>query len=258
MEQTFTPDQIAAFMAEMTNHSEDSSSSQPIKVQVGDQTVTFNNEAELSSGLNTVSANYNAAKAEAQQLRQQNAALIAQHTQAGRGSQVSSDDDTPEFSRDEFVDELGRDPLQAINRALNHLVFDGRAGSDAAALLREGLIRGTSAERKLVATQYAGIHPEVVGNNQYANVVEQTRKELGLAFDLNGLEAATAMAERRGQIPDYRQFQQFQQAQQAPPPGMRSGSTPTYQDTQLSEDYLESLSVEQLENLANRMSAPPR
>lgn len=259
MSQEFTPEQIAQFIEQINGKpAEETAPPAPIKVKLGEEEVTFANTDELSKGLTLAQQQYLESQRKIQELEARYAELANSRANAGRHV---SNDETPSFDNNEFITQLGTKPLEAFNHALNHLLFDGKV-ENASAVLREGLVRGAQAERKLVATQYAGIHPDIIANPQYAQVVENTRQQLGLAFDLNGLEAATAYAQQKGFIPATQTTQTpapatASAAAFAPPSSLgRTNAQPAYTQA-LSEEYLESLSVEQLEALAAKMAAPP-
>lgn len=259
MSQEFTPEQIQQFIEQLNGKPEETAAPAPIKVKLGDEELTFASPDELSKGLTAAQQNYLAAQQKIKELETQYQELANARANAGRHV---TGDEGPSFDTNEFITQLGKDPLAALDHALNHMLFEGKV-EKASTVLREGLVRGAQAERKLVATQYAGLHPDIIANPQLAQVVENTRQQLGLSFDLNGLEAATAFAQQRGLIPVSAPQQQQQHQQTAdpaifaPPTASRGNAAPPAYTQALSEEYLESLSVEQLEALAAKMAAPP-
>lgn len=258
MSQEFTPEQIQAFIEQLNGKPDEPATPAPIKVKMGDEELTFANPEELSKGLTAAQQSYLTSQQRIKELEAQYQELANSRATAGRHV---TGDEGPSFDTNEFITQLGKDPLAALDHALNHMLFEGKV-EKASTVLREGLVRGAQAERKLVATQYAGLHPDIIANAQLAQVVENTRQQLGLSFDLNGLEAATAFAQQRGLIPasnpqQQQQPQLPQQATYAPPSAGRSNAAPPAYTQALSEDYLESLNIDQLEALAAKMAAPP-
>lgn len=237
----------------------------PITVNVQGQQVTFRDQADLEAQLNQT----------AQALRTQTppVAQPPQQDLGVHGARVSGkDNDTDEFSPDKYIELMNKNPVDATNYALSHLLFGGQV-EDAGALIRESLIQSATQARQLAAYQFRDAHREVpIDNPQVGQTIDTVRKQLGLPFTDQGLDAAYTYAVSKGYLPNFAAAQQQQQQQQqpqfpqqfqpqspvaqqnpylnAPPaPGRNtSGAVP------ITEADLESMSVDQLKKLMSRMT----
>lgn len=234
----------------------------PIKMNIQCREVTFRDQADLEAQLNATAATIAAERA----------AMQAVAVPAHQGSRVTNDEGTgPAFSNDEFIKRMNEDPKTAINYALSHMMFDGQV-EDAASLLRETIISQATQAKQLSAYQFKDAYREVPLEDPRVNgAIEATRKELGLPFSNQGLEAAYIYAVNKGRLPDFRalsqqtDIQQRQQAQhpqysapaagnpylQGPPQTGRSGSGAA----PVLVGDIEDMSTEQLGALLNRLAA---
>lgn len=233
----------------------------PITVNIQGQPVTFRDQADLEAQLNQT----------AQAIRNQQPAPQPPQDLGIHGARVSGrDNDTNAFSPDKYIELMNKDPRDATNYALSHMLFDGQV-DDAASLIRESMVSSATQARQLAAYQFRDSHREVpIENPQVGQTIDNVRKQLNLPFTEQGLDAAYAYAVNKGFLPDFRnsqnqqqqapqQPQQFQQPQQpvpqnsylnAPPaPGRNtSGSIP------VTEADLDDMSIDQLKRLMTRMT----
>jgi len=179
--------------------------SQAITVNIGGKPVTFRDQADLEAQLNSTAAAIQQLQAQSQQ-----------PTDNPQGSRVTDDEGTRDkFSNDEYIRLMNEDPRKATNYVLSHELFGGQV-EDATSVIRESLIETAKVNRKLAAYEFKDAHREVpVEDPRVGNVIENVRKQLGMSFTAEGLEAAYAFSIQKGYLPDFRAVAQAQQNQQA-------------------------------------------
>jgi len=58
-------------------------------------------------------------------------------------------------------------------------------------------------KRSIAAYQFKENHPEFPGGKQHADTIDNVRQQMGLPYDLNGIEAAYHVAQQRGFLPNF-------------------------------------------------------
>ena len=166
----------------------------PITMTIQGKQVTFRDQADLEQQLN----------ATAQAIAAQNAQLAANQPPQHIGSRVTDDEDSgPKFNNDDFIERMNKDPKDAINYALSHLMFEGKV-DDAAGLIRETMVNQAAQSKKMAVYEFRDQYRDVpLDNPQVNNIIETTRKELGLPFNSKSVEAAYIYAVGKGQLPNY-------------------------------------------------------
>lgn len=175
---------------------------EPLKLTIGGQEYTFENQAALSAALNQTFAGYS------QQMAQLQSQIQETQTQ---GQHVQSDDE-PKFDMKQYIEMMEKDPIKAANYVDSHRYFNGRV-ENPAEVIRNGLLEAQELKRVVAAYQFKDAHPEYVPTPENAQKIESVRQALNLPATFDGLEAAYATAITKGFIPDPR-AEQFRQAQQ--------------------------------------------
>ena len=169
---------------------------QPLKVNIGGQDYEFQDVAQLNAALNTTFSGV------------QKTIADLQAAQAGR---VTSDEEEvvqPKFDMKSYMEKMGTSPIEAADYLDEHRI--GMKGEDIKRLLK----KTEELTEVVAAAQFREKHPyfNALGGAQAATELNKLRGELGLPFTLDGLEAAYALAQNRGVIPNEQtQFQLFQQ-----------------------------------------------
>lgn len=203
---------------------------QPMKLQIGSQVMEFQDPSQLQGTINQLVTEVVTDRARMQ-------AQIEQLQQRSAPANQVSGSDAPNWDLNQFVDTMTKDPREAINLTLNHLLFEGKS-QNAAKELSERLQRAEGLEKALAAAQFKERHPEFARNAtpQFADTIDQVRQYHNLPYDADGLEAAYTIAVNKGAIPNFsvyeaqqvalRQAQEQQAAAADPFTGMRPQSAP--------------------------------
>lgn len=232
-------DKVAGIETQQTRQPE------PMVLTIGGQQYTFKTKEELENSLTTTFQNF-----------QQ---VIATKPTGKEGSQVTGKEE--EFSQDKYIDLMSKSALDAQNYALNHSIFGGKV-PNASEVIRETITEAANTRAALTVYQFKDKHPDLK-LDEAGPILEGIRKELGQPFTANGLEASYGVGIARGLFKTKAQTEKPAPAQTnqnsqgpdlgfAPPPQVNranNGPNPEFLD------QMESLSLEQLTALGNKLGA---
>lgn len=153
-----------------------------------------------------------------QQYNQQ-VALQQQQAQPVPQSNQVTGDDVPNFSVDQFVESISKDPRRGIVDTLKAAGYD----LEETKKLKEQVQQLSVV---LTAAQFKEQFPNFPTDPRAGQILDQVRQQYGLPWDLRGLGAAYAVAEQAGY------FNQFRQQQPTQPQG-----PPTYNPDQRQFSY---------------------
>lgn len=216
----------------------------PIKVTIGGQEYQFKDESELSQALDRA-------------FTQAPPPTTPAPTKTGSYVTGKEDDepklDTQQYA--EFVRLMGENPIKALD-----YVDQIRFGTNL-----KSVIEDTQAVRQTIAAyQFRDAHPECPFTPQTAQILEATRRQLGVPFSPEGLEASYWTAVGRGAIrpqtppqsgqpPQNQGYAQYGQGEQygavAPPPMVGRN---TYQAPPDMNQRLEDMTKEQLADILTK------
>lgn len=162
------------------------------------QTATFQDQNQL----NTFWNNY---QQQVAQLVQQSQ-IQPQVQQAPQTNQVTGDD-APDFSVDQFVEQVTKDPKKALVSGLK------AAGYDLDELMQVKK-QFQEVSEVLAVQQFKEQFPDFPANPQAAQIVNQVRQSLNLPFNFQGLAASYAVADKQGYFTPFRQQAAAQVQQQ--------------------------------------------
>lgn len=186
-----------------------------LKVQIGGQEHSFKDEAELSAAMEALM----------QRAQQEIAAAkaAAQPAPAPKPETSPTGADAPDWSMDKFIELMTKDPREAFDYVDNHRELPKQ--------LKKAAQETEQLKRVLAAEQFRQLHPEFpIQNAAAANLVNQTREQLGLPYDTQGLEAAYFVALNK--FPDFRNAVQQHSAalvQQNQAQMQQNRETPSYE-----------------------------
>lgn len=190
----------------------------PININLGGQTYTFQNVEQLNAALNQMVDAY----------QQELAKLQEAGRVSGRvaGEQVTGDAPPP-FDMKKYAELMAQNPIEAQDYLDSYRFFGGTV-SKPSEYIRERLAAADRAEKVLAAYQFRNLHPELnfLPGEQAAAVINRMREEVGLPWTVEGLEAAYALAQKRGLLPTREQIQAYLAQQQAATPAQPSTSSP--------------------------------
>lgn len=176
----------------------------PLQLNVGGQVFSYKDKAELEASLN------NFVGATGQKFAELQQQIDSAQQPTGKGAYVSGDEPANAWDDAQFVKHMTESPREGFNYWINHELFDGKSQNPVADL-KESLQNTELTKRSIAAYQFKENHPEFPGGAQFAQKIDEIRQQMGLPYDVNGLDAAYLVGMQRGFLPNFYQIQQQQQ-----------------------------------------------
>jgi hypothetical protein len=173
--------------------------SQPIEFEFLGQKFTAQNQAELNQIMRAVQDNIrNAVNALQVQASYNSGQNNTQNSPTG-----GTEDKKNTFSKEQFAELVGNDPIKGIDYLLSHMLFDGKV-ENAAQTLKEKLQQAetiTTIKEQLAAYQFREMVPDFPASPQNFMILDQIRQRLGLpSTESQSWLASYAMATQLGAI----------------------------------------------------------
>ena len=204
----FLKEAVAEEVAKAAHQGGTVTGEEPLEMNIAGQIYRYPNKAAMEAALNTF---VGAVGTRMNELEQK--ATVGQ-APPPEGSFVTGNEKQDTFDETQFVEKMTKSPKEGLDYWLNQRIFDGKS-EDPVSDLKRTLTETELTKRTIAAYQFKENHPEFPGGQQAAQVIEQFRQSMNLPYDYNGIEAAYFIAMNRGALPDYKgQYMQQQQAAQ--------------------------------------------
>jgi len=212
---------------------------EPLKLKIFGQEREFKDANEISSAVERLVNEY-----------QTNLAAAQQALAAKQGTEKTVVEE-PKVDLDEFVNRIQKDPTDAIDYA-----FKQKYGVGMDYLLNQAR-RTEEIEGALVAIQFKEMNEDFVPNQNNTNMLNGIRANLGLPFNVQGLNAAYAVGKQYGVFANTAAAQPQQQSvdnRVTPPPSinMRNASIPSQSEDLI--EMVERMSPDKAAEFVQRMS----